>query len=348
MQFNNAVATRLNSVPQAVLLANIAFWVEHNALTDNNFFDGRYWTYNSYEAFTVLFPYWGVKVIRNALKSLVDNGYLDAGQYAKKRSDRRFWYTLTDSGVDLLNTPDSFIVTKGQIKQRKGLRQDDDIVAISEKQHSTPIMPKGQMHHAQTANVPSCQKGKSYIEQIINTSIKHTEESPVCVQKVFEEGEEEKSQKLHVEKEAFTPTTDADLFAREFLDFETAYPKPVDAYAKKIYVQARKNNTAYEDILAGATAYTQSLKQKKKSAKFATKASDWLASEAWKTLVACEPSATQGSADRGTHSESVMSRITARLHHTGELISTCTLKWIEGTFILEDGRQLPDWMVRPV
>lgn len=86
----------------AAILENIAHWCEHNAANNANLHDGHYWTYNSTKAFSELFPYMTVNVIRTALKKLKDNGLILTGNYNKSAYDRTMWYTLTEKAETLL------------------------------------------------------------------------------------------------------------------------------------------------------------------------------------------------------------------------------------------------------
>nr|UVX49669.1 MAG: hypothetical protein [Bacteriophage sp.] len=86
----------------ATILENIAHWCEHNAANNANLHDGHYWTYNSTKAFSELFPYMTVNVIRTALKKLKDNGLILTGNYNKSAYDRTMWYTLTEKAETLL------------------------------------------------------------------------------------------------------------------------------------------------------------------------------------------------------------------------------------------------------
>lgn len=86
----------------SAILENIAHWCEHNAANNSNLHDGHYWTYNSTKAFSELFPYMTVNVIRTALKKLKDNGLILTGNYNKSAYDRTMWYTLTEKAETLL------------------------------------------------------------------------------------------------------------------------------------------------------------------------------------------------------------------------------------------------------
>lgn len=91
------------SINAAVILQNLAHWIQKNEANDVNYYDGDYWTYNSNKAFAELFPYLSSKQIRTALEMLIDDGVIITGNYNKSTYDRTLWYTLTDKGRDILH-----------------------------------------------------------------------------------------------------------------------------------------------------------------------------------------------------------------------------------------------------
>lgn len=98
--FNVAVATKYG-INAAILLENIAFWIEKNEANGVNFFDGRYWTYNSIKAFCEMFPYMSPKTIRTTLKKLEDEGLIITGNYNQSSYDRTTWYAFTEKGKSI-------------------------------------------------------------------------------------------------------------------------------------------------------------------------------------------------------------------------------------------------------
>jgi hypothetical protein len=86
----------------AVFLDTIAYWLKKNAANKQtrNFKDGRYWTYNTQEAFTKMFPGWKRESIRRIIRNCVKNGLLIVGNFNKKGYDRTGWYSLTDKAVE--------------------------------------------------------------------------------------------------------------------------------------------------------------------------------------------------------------------------------------------------------
>jgi hypothetical protein len=81
-------------IDAAIMVKNFQFWLSQNRANKRNFKDGRYWTYNTLEAFTELFPYWTKRQVRRILTNLKDRGIIQAGNYNKISSDRTKWYTI--------------------------------------------------------------------------------------------------------------------------------------------------------------------------------------------------------------------------------------------------------------
>lgn len=94
--FDSEIAAKYG-VDEAIIISNLAYWIEQNAANARNFFDGRYWTYNSIDAFTKLFPFWTARQIRRILKSLEDQNVIVTGNYNSSTYDRTTWYSFTDS-----------------------------------------------------------------------------------------------------------------------------------------------------------------------------------------------------------------------------------------------------------
>ena len=86
----------------AILLKHLYFWIKKNKANDENFFDGRYWTYNSVKAFSVLFPYMTERKVRYTLEKMEEQGLIVVGNYNKSQYDRTKWYALTDLAYSIL------------------------------------------------------------------------------------------------------------------------------------------------------------------------------------------------------------------------------------------------------
>lgn len=85
-------------VNAAILLQHIYFWCQKNEANNHNYHDGSYWTYNSRNAFTVIFPYLSERQIKTALDKLIEDGVIKTGCYNKDPRDRSLWYAVTKKG----------------------------------------------------------------------------------------------------------------------------------------------------------------------------------------------------------------------------------------------------------
>jgi hypothetical protein len=103
-------------VDEAIILANLKYWLDKNKANEKNLNDDHYWTYNSVKAFGKLFDYWSSRQIQRILKSLADQGVLIEGNYNKSTYDRTKWYTLNAS-----HYPEYSIAPNGQMEDTKPL-----------------------------------------------------------------------------------------------------------------------------------------------------------------------------------------------------------------------------------
>lgn len=92
-----------HGVEKAVILYNLRFWLEKNQASNKNLHDGYYWTYNSAQAFTVLFPYYTASKVSRLLKQMENDGLILSGNYNKAGYDRTKWYSMPDFCVAALD-----------------------------------------------------------------------------------------------------------------------------------------------------------------------------------------------------------------------------------------------------
>ena len=81
-------------VDEAVFIQNLRFWIQRNEANEKNFFEGKYWVFNSQRAWPKLFPYWTRKQIRRIVEKLRDLGVIEVGAFNESPYDRTAWYTL--------------------------------------------------------------------------------------------------------------------------------------------------------------------------------------------------------------------------------------------------------------
>ena len=100
--FDTDVAKKYG-VNAAIILQNIGYWIKQNEANETNFFDGRYWTFNSKRAYGELFPYMSKRQIETAFQKLIEDGVIVTGNYNKLAYDRTLWYALTQKGKSILH-----------------------------------------------------------------------------------------------------------------------------------------------------------------------------------------------------------------------------------------------------
>lgn len=100
--FNVEIAKKFG-INVAIFLDHMAFWINKNVANNSHFHDGTYWTYNTVEAYTEIFPYWTTKQMRKVLSDCEKYGLINTGNYNEKKYDSKKWYSLTEYAAKLLN-----------------------------------------------------------------------------------------------------------------------------------------------------------------------------------------------------------------------------------------------------
>lgn len=96
--FNVEIAAKYG-ILEAILFQNIYYWITKNEANNTNYHDGRYWTYNSINAYRQMFPYATDHKLRTALKRLEEDGLIVTGNYNTDQMNRTQWYALSDYGL---------------------------------------------------------------------------------------------------------------------------------------------------------------------------------------------------------------------------------------------------------
>ena len=78
----------------AIIYHQLRSWIEYNEVKRQNFYDGRYWTFNSVREWCELLPYFSEKQIWGALERLEKAGLVVTGNYNKQAYDRTKWYSV--------------------------------------------------------------------------------------------------------------------------------------------------------------------------------------------------------------------------------------------------------------
>lgn len=80
---------------EAVVFQQIHYWLKINEKKNNNFIEGRYWTFNSVKKWhEEEFDFLSFRTIERILKALENEGLLISGVFNKMKSDKTKWYSI--------------------------------------------------------------------------------------------------------------------------------------------------------------------------------------------------------------------------------------------------------------
>lgn len=100
--FNTEYALKYG-IEESIVINNLQFWITKNRANKKHFINDRTWTYNTYKAFSEIFPYWNEHKMKRILDSLVEKGILLRENYNKSGYDRTCWYAFKDESSFLQN-----------------------------------------------------------------------------------------------------------------------------------------------------------------------------------------------------------------------------------------------------
>ncbi|MBQ2395569.1 MAG: hypothetical protein II304_00825 [Bacteroidales bacterium] len=86
-------------IEEAIIVHNFYFWLRKNIANEKHLHNGRYWTYNSNNAFTQLFPYINKTKIFRVLKHLEECDIILKDNFNTSVWDKTLWYSFSDHGL---------------------------------------------------------------------------------------------------------------------------------------------------------------------------------------------------------------------------------------------------------
>ena len=95
--FEIAIADKYG-IEVAVVFDMFCFWINKNEANENNYHDGKYWTFNSAKGFKKLFPYWSEKKIQRILQKMVEEDLIVKGNYNENPWNQTSWYAVGNRG----------------------------------------------------------------------------------------------------------------------------------------------------------------------------------------------------------------------------------------------------------
>lgn len=107
---------------EAIVLNQLHYWIEKNKRKNKNYYDGKYWVYNTYEQWRSNdFEWWSIDTIKRVFTKLEKSGLIISGNYNKMPMDRTKWYTidyekLEKAAENLEKSTISAICTDGKVQ----------------------------------------------------------------------------------------------------------------------------------------------------------------------------------------------------------------------------------------
>ena len=111
---------------EAVFLDAIMFWYRTNRGDNRNFYDRRWWTYNSVKAYEEIFPWWNAGQLRRIIARCREKGTLLSGNYNEDQRDRTAWYTPSDELLELYGESANCICRKQQMQVSESAETFDE------------------------------------------------------------------------------------------------------------------------------------------------------------------------------------------------------------------------------
>lgn len=85
----------LGDLNEAVILNQLYYWIEINRKAVKNYYDDRYWVFNTYQTWKETdFDFWSTDTIRRTLTRLENKGIVLTANYNKLKIDKTKWYTI--------------------------------------------------------------------------------------------------------------------------------------------------------------------------------------------------------------------------------------------------------------
>lgn len=118
--FDVKLATQIG-LYEALILQQFYYWHEGNRINGAMHIQGRIWTYQSVANMNKIFPYLTPAMIKGAIIRLINNGYVNEGNYNKTALDKTKWYSLTDKGLSLYEAVERLEKTANELQSQTSL-----------------------------------------------------------------------------------------------------------------------------------------------------------------------------------------------------------------------------------
>lgn len=79
---------------ESIVLQQVHYWLKIKEKNQQDYIDGHYWVYNTYEQWQEQFPFFSLRTLRRTFTSLEKTGLLLSGNYNKAGFDKTKWYSI--------------------------------------------------------------------------------------------------------------------------------------------------------------------------------------------------------------------------------------------------------------
>lgn len=133
-------------VNAAILLRDIYHWCDTNRNNDQNFHEGRWWTYQTIKGLCLRHTYWSKNQVEHLIRTCQKKGALLIGHFNENQFDRTCWYALSDAAMALFEfTPSISEISEIDSQETAELsRQNQKCYKdkyITENKANNPIAP---------------------------------------------------------------------------------------------------------------------------------------------------------------------------------------------------------------
>jgi len=94
---------KLVGLNEAIVLQQVHYWIEINRKANKNYYEGKYWTYNSIRAWhEENFDFWSLNTVQRTFSKLESVGLLLSANFNKDPRDKTKWYSINLEAINEL------------------------------------------------------------------------------------------------------------------------------------------------------------------------------------------------------------------------------------------------------
>lgn len=90
---------------ESIVLQQVHYWLKHKEKSGQDYIDGHYWVYNTYEQWQEQFPFWSIRTLKRIFTTLENSGFLLSANYNKIGFDKTKWYSIDYDALNTFSAP---------------------------------------------------------------------------------------------------------------------------------------------------------------------------------------------------------------------------------------------------